>query len=199
MRVTEPAPPAAHADDMPRAPGGQDGFTYIGVLVVITVLGLVATSGIQLSALAQRRSAEQALLDIGADFSDALQRYAADTPPGQPTQPPNLDALLRDPRSPAPRRYLRRIYADPFTGSTDWGITYASGTTGVLEIYSRSSGRTLKRGHFEPRFASFEGTSRLSAWRFSAQTAALPSPPGSTTPGAAPPSGSAPSPFSSGL
>ncbi|KAF1016132.1 MAG: hypothetical protein GAK31_01616 [Stenotrophomonas maltophilia] len=182
----------------PQGPAhAQAGFTYLGVLVVVPVLGLVATSGIQLSALAQRRSNEQALLDIGGEFSDALQRYAAATPPGMPAQPPNLQALLRDPRAPVPRRYLRKLYADPFTGSTDWGITYASGITGVLEVYSRSAASTLKRARFEPRFAAFEDSTRLSAWRFSVQTAAQPSAPGSATPGTAPPPSPAASPFAS--
>lgn len=188
MPATEATPRLRRLPRARRRADGQGGFTYLGVLVTVAVLGLLASSGIQLSALAQRRSAELALLDIGAEFSDALQRYAAATPPGMPTQPPNLDALLRDPRSPVPRRYLRRIYPDPFTGSTDWGITYARGSTGVVEIYSRSTARTLKRAHFEPRFAGFEGTRQLSSWRFSLQTAAQ-----------APPPGSAPPPHAAGL
>jgi type II secretory pathway pseudopilin PulG len=149
----------------------QRGFTYVGLLILIAVLGLVAALTIKVGALWQRAAREAQLLDIGAQFSDALRAYADATPAGQLPQPPNLAALLLDPRFPTPRRYLRKIYADPMTGNTDWGVTYVSTNKGVLEVYSRSSVTPLKVGHFDEQFGAFSGKTHYYDWRFSAATA----------------------------
>ena len=100
------------------------GFTYLGLLILLAVLGLVGAAGLKMGTLMQRAAAEEELLEIGAQFQDALRSYAAATPPGQKTQPATLHDLLRDPRFPSPRRHLRKIFVDPVTGSAEWGIIY---------------------------------------------------------------------------
>jgi len=143
----------------------------VGLLILIAVLGLVAALTIKVGALWQRAAREAQLLDIGAQFSDALRAYADATPAGQLPQPPNLAALLLDPRFPTPHRYLRKIYADPMTGNTDWGVTYVTTDKGVLEVYSRSSVKPLKVGGFDEQFGTFNGKTHYYDWRFSAATA----------------------------
>ena len=86
------------------------GFTYIGLVVLLAILGLVGAAGMKTGSLMQRAAAEEELLDIGAAFSEALRSYAAATPKGQPVQPPSLEALLKDPRFPGTRRHLRKIF-----------------------------------------------------------------------------------------
>lgn len=164
----------------------QGGFTYVGLLILVAVLGLVAALTIKVGALWQRASREAQLLEIGAQFSDALRAYADATPAGQLPQPPNLAALLLDPRFPTPHRYLRKIFADPITGSTDWGITYVTTNKGVLEVYSRSSAAPLKTGHFDEQFGTFGGKTHYYDWRFSAATATPVILPSTPTPGAGP-------------
>ncbi len=100
------------------------GFTYLGLLILLAVLGLVGAAGLKMGTLMQRAAAEEELLEIGAQFQDALRSYAAATPPGQKTQPATLQDLLKDPRFPNPRRHLRKIFVDPVTGSAEWGIIY---------------------------------------------------------------------------
>jgi type II secretory pathway pseudopilin PulG len=148
----------------------QGGFTYLGLIILVTVIGMVGAATLKIGALMQRAQAEEELLDIGASFSAALQSYAAATPQGQPLQPPSLQELLKDPRSPALRRHLRKIFVDPATGSTEWGIVYRAdkGSGGVVAVYSLSQARPLKIGNFDARFVGFEDKQHLSDWKFTA-------------------------------
>lgn len=151
---------------MPRSARRQRGFTYLGLIILVAILGLVGAAGLKMGSLLQRQAAEQELLDIGAQFVDALQSYAGATPPGQPQQPPNLAALLRDPRFPQVRRHLRKLYVDPITGRAEWGLLYQPGSQGIIGMHSLSSSAPLKVGNFEARFTGFEGKSQLSEWLF---------------------------------
>lgn len=150
----------------PRARSG--GFTYVGLIVLLAILGLVAAAGMKTGALMQRAAAEQELLEIGAAFSDALRSYAAATPQGQPTQPPNLQALLKDPRFPGVRRHLRRIFVDPVTGKAEWGVVTIGDKALVSGVYSLSAARPLKVGNFDARFVNFDNKERISEWKFTA-------------------------------
>ena len=146
----------------------QGGFTYLSLIILVAIIGMAAASTLKMGAVIQRGRAERQLLDIGAAYSDALQSYADATPAGMPTQPPSLKELLRDPRFPGVRRHLRRIYVDPMTGGTEWGIIYLGRNVGVLAVYSLSDARPVKIGNFPPRFASLAGRQKISEWRFAA-------------------------------
>lgn len=100
------------------------GFTYVSVIILVAIIGLVAATTLRIGATMQRAQAERELLYIGEQFSDALKSYAGATPQGQPQQPPTLKELLRDPRFPGTRRHLRKIFIDPMTGKAEWGIIY---------------------------------------------------------------------------
>lgn len=166
--------------------GRDGGFTYLSVIIVVAIIGLVAAASLKLGATVQRSRAEQQLLVIGGAFSDALQSYADATPAGQPPQPPSLKELLRDPRFPTPHRHLRKIFVDPMTGKAEWGIVYLGGTTGVMAVYSLSDARPVKIGNFPARFQSLAGKRKISEWRFVASGPVAPGMQGANT-GAAPP------------
>lgn len=180
------------------APGARSGgFTYIGLVVLLAILGLVAAAGMKTGSLMQRAAAEEELLEIGAAFSEALRSYAAATPRGQPQQPPNLEALLKDPRFPGVRRHLRRIFVDPVTGKAEWGVMTNGDKAGVTGVYSLSAARPLKVGNFDARFLNFDNKERISDWKFTAagQGIILVNNPGGAMPPAAPaPEGVAPPP-----
>lgn len=146
----------------------QRGFTYLGLIILITIIGLVGAMTLRADALLRRAAAEEELLEIGAQFGAALQSYAAVTPSGQPALPPGLEQLLRDPRFPEPRRHLRKIFVDPMTGRAEWGIVHANGDKGVLAVYSLSQARPLKIADFDARFANFGDKKRISDWKFTA-------------------------------
>ena len=146
----------------------QAGFTYVGLVVVVAILGLVGAATVKVDSLLRRAAAERELLEIGAAYSEALRSYAAATPRGQPTAPPSLRELLRDPRFPGTRRHLRKIFVDPITGKDEWGILYQGDKVGVLAVYSLSQAQPLKQANFDARFQHFENKEHLADWKFTA-------------------------------
>ena len=152
----------------------QAGFTYVGLVVFVAILGLVGAATLKVDGLLRRAQAEQELLDIGAAFGEALRSYAAATPQGFAPVPPTLQDLLRDPRFPGTRRHLRKIFVDPITGSTEWGVQYQGDKLGVLAVYSLSQAQPLKLANFDARFAGFENKEHLSEWKFTAGVGVMP-------------------------
>lgn len=144
----------------------QAGFTYLGLVILVTVIGMVGALTLKADALLRRAAAEEELLEIGAMFSNALQSYASVTPRGQSAQPSSLQDLLLDPRLPEPRRHLRKIFVDPLTGKAEWGIIYASDNRGVIAVYSLSQAKPLKASNFDSRFSGFDNKERISDWVF---------------------------------
>ena len=187
------------------APTSQRGFTYLGLMILVTTIGMVGAAGLKMGSLFQRAAQEEELLEIGAQFSEALRSYAAATPPGKPQQPPTLQDLLRDPRFPNVRRHLRKIFVDPVTGRQEWGVSYLGENVGVVAVYSLSDRKPLKIANFDLRFTGLENRERISDWKFvmaggEGSVGGVITPPnsmtGSDTPGAPslfpPPAGSAP-------
>jgi type II secretory pathway pseudopilin PulG len=167
------------------------GFTYLSLIVLVAIIGLVTATSLKLGAVLQRARAEQELLRIGAEFSDALQSYADATPAGKPSQPATLKDLLRDPRFPTTRRHLRKIYLDPMTGKAEWGIVYLANKVGVIGIYSLSDARPVKIGNFPARFSGFDSKEHISDWKFAVTgkvtTAGAPPPGSNAAPVVSPP------------
>lgn len=171
------------------------GFTYLSLIILVAIIGLVSASTLKLGAMLQRSRAEQQLLDIGAAFSDALQSYADATPAGFPPQPPSLKDLLKDPRFPGVRRHLRKLFVDPMTGNAEWGVTYLGDKLGVLAVYSLSDAKPVKIGNFPVRFQSLAGKQKISEWRFAATGKVVPGTSGGPPPAdgqAVPPGGMQP-------
>jgi len=182
--------------------GRQAGFTYLGLIIFVTIIGLVGAATLKIGALLQRAAAEEELLDIGAAFSAALDSYAAATPQGASPYPPSLKELLKDPRVPGVRRHLRKIFVDPLTGKAEWGVVYlGEGTTGVVAVHSLSTARPLKVANFDSRFAGLDNADTISAWRFKARDPALGQGPGQPQPAPRPGAPAAPTtqPVPSGL
>jgi type II secretory pathway pseudopilin PulG len=167
-----------------RALRRQDGFTYVGLIILVTVIGMAGAATLKVGSLLQRAEAEHELLELGAAFSAALQSYAAATPRGQPPQPTSLQDLLRDPRFPFPRRHLRKIFVDPVTGKAEWGILSAGEGGRIVGVYSLSQAKPLKIANFDARFLNLENKARLSDWKFTAngQGVSTARPPARTVP-----------------
>ncbi len=144
------------------------GFSYLGLLIGIFLLGITATATLQTDTLLQRRAAEQELLAIGAEFSAALASYAASTPANQPAAPALLQDLLRDPRQPAPLRHLRRIYRDPITREATWGTVLSPENQRIVGVFSLSAQQPLKIANFDALSAHFEGSAHYHDWVFGA-------------------------------
>lgn len=153
--------------------GRNDGFTYLGLLILIAIIGITSAASLQVGTIMGRRAAEEALLDIGAAFREAFTSYAAATPAGQATLPQSLQDLLKDERQPVPRRHLRKLYADPITGREEWGTITApsAGGAGIVGVYSLSEAVPIKVGNFDAPFQDFQGKTSYRDWQFTAALA----------------------------
>ena len=155
----------------------QGGFTYIGLIVFVFIIGLVGAATLKVEALLRRAQLERELLDTGMQFGLALDSYAAATPRGQPRAPMRLEDLLRDNRFPNPRRHLRKLFIDPVTGKAEWGLVRAGEAGPILGVHSLSQATPLKQANFEPYFAGFENREHLAEWKFMAKEAGTQAPP----------------------
>ena len=146
----------------------QQGFTYLSLVILLAIMGLVGAAALKVEALLARAAAEQELLEIGAAYSAALDSYAAATPKNMPTQPPTVQDLLKDNRFPTVRRHLRKMFVDPISGKAEWGITYLHDKLGVVGIYSLAQGKPLKQANFDSRFQNLENKAHYADWKFTA-------------------------------
>jgi type II secretory pathway pseudopilin PulG len=145
-----------------RALRRQAGFTYVGLMFAIAVLGItLATVGVVWSTQI-RRDKEAELLWIGDQYRTAIGRYRASG--GQ--FPQELADLLEDKRTAVPRRYLRKLFADPMTGAADWQLIETPGGGGIIGIASSSQDKPIKVAGFSQRDAAFEKAECYCDWKF---------------------------------
>lgn len=156
----------------------QAGIAYLGLLLAIALVGIVAGTAADVYQQSRQRQREADLLWIGNHFRQAIASYYDAAPSPVKTYPPQLEDLLRDPRYPGARRHLRRLYSDPLTGKRDWELILAP-QGGIAGIKSRSTATPLKQSGFRPRDARFEEKTRYADWEFSVLPAI---PPGSAMP-----------------
>ena len=146
---------------------GNGGFTLIGLLMIIVLMGIALMAVGEVWHAAQKREKELALLFVGDQFRHAIKSYCVHAPAASRLQPypMQLDDLLKDPRFPTTQRYLRKIYMDPVTGSTEWGVLRLQ-NGGIYGIYSLSDEAPVKRSNFRPNEIGFEGKDKYSDWKF---------------------------------
>ncbi len=144
----------------------QRGFTYLGLLFAIAILGAVLAATGELWHTARQREKEQQLLFVGDAFRRAIGLYYERTPGAVKHFPRNLEDLLRDNRYLTVQRYLRQIYPDPMTGKPDWGLVRAP-DGGIMGVHSKSEGAPLKIAHFDtPEDRQFSDKTKYSEWVF---------------------------------
>lgn len=142
----------------------QRGFTYLGILIIVMVMGAgLAATGTLWSSTAQREK-ERELLFIGNEFRQAIESYYRRSP-GGPAYPKSLAELVDDKRFPMPQHHLRRIYVDPMTGKADWGLVQAP-AGGIMGVHSLSTQAPLKTGNFRPRDEQLTDADQYAKWAF---------------------------------
>uniref|UniRef100_UPI0018FEC581 type II secretion system protein n=1 Tax=Ideonella sp. A 288 TaxID=1962181 RepID=UPI0018FEC581 len=183
---------------MVRPRATQRGVSYLALLLAVAITSGALAAGATVWSQVQRRQREAQLLWAGDQIRRALLAYSAfgaGGAEGGDSFPRTLEDLLLDPRSPAKRRFLRKVYDDPITHSTDWGLVRnAQGR--IIGVYSRSTAAPLKSGRFPRDYAAFARARSYADWRFSAleelQPAGTPAAPGASAPTASAPAASAP-------
>ena len=140
-----------------------DGFTYIALLLGIAIMGFFMAAVSEVWHTAVKREREAELLFAGDQIRRAITRYATSAPGGE-RYPRRLEDLLRDPRYPLPRRYLRQVYRDPMTPSGEWGLVQTGDF--ITGVHSLSEDEPLKSAGFSFADRGFEDKKKYSEWLF---------------------------------
>jgi type II secretory pathway pseudopilin PulG len=148
------------------AGSAQRGFTLLGMLIVVGVMGAGLAAYGELASHAAQREKEKQLLFVGNQFRQAIGSYYERSPGAAKRFPQSLQDLVEDKRHPMPQRHLRRIYADPITGKPDWSVIPGP-DGGIMGVHSRSEARPVKTGGFALLDSTFAQTGRYSDWTFS--------------------------------
>lgn len=140
------------------------GFTYIGVLALVVIMGAVLGAVAEVWHTALQREKERELLFVGNQFRQAIGLYYR----AGKKYPTRLEDLLKDPRQPTTQRYLRKIYRDPITGKAEWGLVI--GAQGeIIGVHSLSEDHPIKVSGFSAADRDFNGAKKYSDWIFSYQ------------------------------
>jgi len=145
---------------------GQQGYTFIEVIVVTAILLILASAVMPLAQVTSQRQREAELhrslrelrtaVDKFKDAVDTGQIAQSELEPGNEGYPPDLETLVEginaaNDASGRKLKYLRRIPIDPMTNSMDWGLrsyqdkpdSTSWGGKNVFDIYTKSTATAL--------------------------------------------------------
>jgi type II secretory pathway pseudopilin PulG len=158
------------AGDLRRREGRCGGFALIAALIALVIVSMASIAAVGRASLQAKRERELQLLWIGNQYRQALQSYAATLPQGGSAQYPlKLEDLLEDKRLLITARYLRQLYADPFTGKADWVLELEAGR--IVGLHSSDVDTPLQHANFGPGNASFANAKSHAGWHFRAADA----------------------------
>jgi len=152
---------------MVSAPTKSRGVAYLALLLAVAITSGALAAGASIWSQAQRREREKQLLWAGDQIRKAIISYAQTGGDAANRYPAELRDLLLDPRTPAPRRHLRRVYDDPMMRGTDWGLI-RNPQGRIVGVYSQYQGTPVKTGAFPRAYAHFERAASYADWRFAA-------------------------------
>jgi type II secretory pathway pseudopilin PulG len=162
--MVAPMPTGSRHAACERCAGKQHGFSYIGLLLMIAIAG-VGLAAVGMRWHQQLRvEKEKQLLFVGHQYRAAIASYQAANPNGPPLYPASLEDLLLDKRYPGIKRHLRKLYADPITGSAEWGLIRQHGR--IIGIYSLSTEKPVKQAGFASDDRGFKAAKSYRQWVF---------------------------------
>jgi len=149
-----------------RALARDRGFSFVELLVVTALIGILASAIMPLAHVAMQRQREIELrrtlrelrtsIDHFKDAADQGMIAGTELKLGNEGYPPTLDVLVEGVRAAGTAadrklKFLRRIPADPITGSKEWGMrSYQDrpdartwGGQNVYDVFSTSDGTAL--------------------------------------------------------
>jgi general secretion pathway protein G len=153
-----PRPEARHA--------WQQGYTFIELLVVATILLILASAAMPLTRVTIQRTKEAELRRVLREMRTAIDKFKdavdaglisnLDLRAGSEGYPPNLETLVEgvtvaNDASGRKLKFLRRIPIDPLTGEAEWGMrayqdrpdARSWGGQNVFDVYSLAEGTGL--------------------------------------------------------
>ena len=142
----------------------QNGFTYMGLLMIIAIAGIgMAGVGIIWHQESQRER-EKELLFIGEEYRKAIGSYYENSPSGLKQFPDTLIDLVLDNRFPNAKRHIRQLYADPVAMQKDWNLVLQQGK--VIGLHSTSDKQPIKKTGFAPQYETFGEAASYKDWLF---------------------------------
>jgi type II secretory pathway pseudopilin PulG len=145
-----------------RDPANAAGFTYIGLLIAVVILGVALSAAGTVWRTQAQREREKELLFIGREFRAAIASYYR---AGGHQYPREINDLLEDKRWPEPHHHLRRLYVDPMTGAADWTIIRTD-MVGITGVASSSNGVPMKKAGFPVEETAFADATCYCDWKF---------------------------------
>ena len=141
----------------------ETGFSYLIVMIVITLMGLAMTVATRQWKTMVQRELEADLLAKGIEIQTALALYSARAKAGRvvlgEVYPQTLTELTRPPKP-----FLRKVYLDP-VGRGEWELLRAP-TGGIMGVRSKSRRKPIKQGNFPLAVRHFEGKPTHYDWVF---------------------------------
>lgn len=135
----------------------QAGFTYLGILILLSISG-VAMGGIGIVWHQQaQREREIELKFIGKAYQNAIGSYYESKVNGVSQFPQKLEDLVLDDRFQDVKRHIRRLYADPISPKTPWGLVIEKGR--IIGVHSQSKKVMIQQ-------ASLKGEAKYSDLKF---------------------------------
>ncbi|HEX9860888.1 MAG TPA: prepilin-type N-terminal cleavage/methylation domain-containing protein [Nitrospirota bacterium] len=118
--------------------GNKSGFTLIELMVVVAIIGILASLAQPMFKTATLKSREAALKEDLFNMRSVIDQYYADN--GE--YPSSLNDLVD-------KGYMRSVPVDPFTREADWqevsysGDESGEGAGGIYDVHSSSGGAGL--------------------------------------------------------
>ena len=138
---------------------GEAGLTLMELIIVVTMLGILASAAIPVATFQVKRTKERELRRELWEMRAAIDKYkdVADkgliqTKADTNNYPPDLQTLVDGVDVQTKKmRFLRAIPVDPMTKTTDWGLrsnqdgadSDSFGGQDVFDVYSKSNGTAL--------------------------------------------------------
>ena len=141
--------------------GKQQGFTYIALLIGVAIIGATLAAVGEVWHTVLQGDREKELLFVGHQFQQAIDHYYA----SNRRYPLSLDELVLDDRTAVTKRHLRKIFVDPITGNSEWGLVKLQDGQ-IFGVYSLSEEKPLKRAGFQLAYVDFENKDKYSEWVF---------------------------------
>jgi general secretion pathway protein G len=149
-----------------RMPDCDSGFSFVELLVVTALIGILASAVMPLAQVTMQRTREVELRRTLRELRTAIDHYkdaadqgmiaATELKLGNEGYPPTLAVLVEGVRAAGDAterklKFLRRIPIDPMTGSKEWGMrSYQDGPDArswggqnVYDVFTTSDGTAL--------------------------------------------------------
>ena len=142
------------------------GFSFVEILVVITLLIIMASAAMPLARVTHQRQKEAELRRSLREMRTAIDKFkdgvdngliaTTELRPGSEGYPPDLATLVdgvpaANDASGRKLKFLRRVPIDPMTNSTEWGLrsyqdrpdSTSWGGQSVFDVYTTSTATAL--------------------------------------------------------